>query len=213
MEFKDWFFRQFPEFYQTSDTYKDINGEGLFQRYLRGYGLELDEEIMPYMRNFIDIIDVSKCDEKFLPLIATILGSPPSVSTDPDDYRKVLAYALAIYKVKGTKRAYQILLGILGLNITVVELVPKRKITYDMPGIKYDAGHVYDSVCENCSGYYIGYSLPDNAEVDPALLTQASNVICFLQPINAKFLGFVKTALFTDTYNETITDSFTPQIT
>ena len=213
MEFKDWFFEQFPEYYQTTDVNVDVNNEGTFKRYLRSFGLELDEQIMPYLRNFMDLIDVKDCDDIYLPMVAQILGAPPSMGSDNAVYRKVLAYAVAIYKVKGTKKAFQILLGILGLTITSIELIPKKKITYDMPNIIYDATpnpEVYDSVCENCSGYYIGYNI--DGGIDEDLLDKAQSAICFLQPINAKFLGFVRTVQITDNAPFTMGDTIDTNI-
>jgi hypothetical protein len=213
MEFKDWFFQQFPGVYQESDINKNAAGEGTFQRYLQSVGLELDDEIMPYIHNFMNIVDVVECDDKFLPLIAGILGSPPSYGADNDLYRKVLAYIVAIYKVKGTKLSYQILLGILGFTIRIIEETPAQKITYDQVGIKYDEDvpNKYDSACDNCSGYYIAYNI-NNQPVDQDLLDLAESVLCFLQPINAEFLGFIYMIDIQDTYNYTLSDEINLQL-
>lgn len=212
MEFKDWFFKQFPEYHQNSDVNKNSQGEGTFQRYLQGFGLELDNEIMPYIHNFMDIVDIEKCDDKFLPLIATLLGNPPSFGPEADLYRKVLSYALAIYKVKGTKLSYKIFLGILGLTISIIEEEPARKTIYDeVPPAKYDTGKKYDSACANCSNYWITYNL-GNEPVDPELLVKAQKVICFLQPIHARFQGWVYSITINDTYTDPLGDEFNLQL-
>ena len=215
MTFKDWFFKEFPDFYQDNDVNKNVLGEGTFQRYLRTFGLELDEEMMPYIHNFMEIVDVQKCSEKFLPLIATILGSPPSFNSNNDLYRKVLAYALAVYKIKGTKKSYIIFLGILGLAITFVESTPAKKYTYDDDPIRlYDeepTPNQYDSECDNCSEYWIGYSV-SGGEVDQDILDAAESVLCFLQPINAKFKGWIKMLHFVDNYGDSVGDNFDIQL-
>lgn len=213
MEFKDWFFKQFPEVYQSGDSYKDTSGEGLLQRYLRTFGLELDDEIVPYIINFSDIWDYQVCEAKFLPLIATLLGSPPSFDSDADNYRKVLAYAVAIYKVKGTIRAYQIMMGIMGFSIDILFDDPKVKITYDEPVI-YDEEpdpEQYDSECDYCTDYWIAYN-KDNEVADPDILAKLANVICFLQPINAKFQGWILNITLEDIFSSPLADDLLKEI-
>jgi hypothetical protein len=209
MVFKDWFFRQFPDYLQDSDVSKNINGEGTFQRYTQIFGMELDENFMTYFNNFLDIVDVVKTDDKYLPAVSYILGSPPSPDTNPV-YRKILAYIISIYKVKGTKKAYQIFMNLLGLDIDIIEEVPQKKITYDMPGITYDhqpSNYLYDTFCDNCSGYYITYS-SINDTTNPPLYNVVSqdtldkmiSVLCFLEPINAKFKGLIRAVRIREEY-------------
>lgn len=216
MVFRDWFFQQFPEDVQVNDSYKNVDGEGLLQRFLRTFGVELDEEIMPFIFNFTDIIDYQKCDDKFLPLIGMILGNPPSLGGDSSVYRKVLAYAVAIYKVKGTEQAYKILLGILGLSIKILADIPIRKITYDDDtDPHYDDGveddmppQFYDSECQYCSNYRIGYQYVGTEDVDiNDLLEKAESAICFIEPLNAHFSGWVQMVGLEDIYTYPITET------
>lgn len=211
MTYRDWFFKQFPDYHQANDSFKDGVGEGLLQRYLRIYGLELDEQVIPYIENFTEIIDVALCDAKFLPLIATLLGSPPSFGSEQFFYRKVLAYAIQIYKIKGTKKSYQMFLGILGFTIQIIEETPKRRIYYDLRNIKYDQApdpEIYDSKCDYCSGYWVAYALAANVDaiMPQETLDLITSVLCFLQPINAKFLGLVRLMPIEDTYNTLVQD-------
>lgn len=206
-KFKDWFFRQFPEWHQVNDVNKNDLGEGTFQRYLRGFGLELDEEVMPYLENWLDIIDLTKTDDKYLPLVAGILGQPPGYDNNNSQYRLILAWAIAIYKIKGTKCAFQLLFGLLGYNVHIVEDKPKKRLAYDQP-INYDddANH-YDQDCDYCSCYYL--AVTDKTDtMDPFVihpipqdkLDALNNIICFLTPINAKFCGFLKSLQVSDVY-------------
>lgn len=199
MEFRDWLFNHLPKAYRDKDSYKDPNGEGVLKRYLRLYGLELDENFWPFMNNFIDLIDVMECDDKFLPLIGSILGYPPTINTSTDTYRKILLYAVAIYKIKGTKKSFQILFNLLGLEMDIIEDMPRKKIHYDKPFTYYDDEWKYDSHCDYCSGYHIIYnSVNDNCitgtmyNVPKAVLNSIPNIICFLNPINATFLGLIR---------------------
>jgi hypothetical protein len=201
MIFKDWFFQQFPDYIQDSDVNQNALGEGTWQRYLRGYGMELDESFMPYFDNFLDIVDVVKTDDKYLPLVSFILGSPPSPDTNAT-YRKILGYIISIYKIKGTKRAYQIFMNLLGVEIDIIEDMPNQKISYDMDGVIYDmlpTVYKYDSFCDNCSGYYITYTSTNDTTnpfiynaVPADTLAKIISVLCFLQPINATFKGLIR---------------------
>ena len=195
--FKDWIFNQLPKYHQRTDSYKDVEGNGLLKRYLRVVGIELDEEFISYIDNFTDLIDYIECDDKYLPLIGSILGYPPSIDGLSTTYRKILANIMAIYKVKGTIRSYEMLFNLLGLEVSILEEVPKKAVTYDLPGRFYDKGEQYDSHCEYCSGYWILYNSKDDTcnvhnAVEAPLLDTVKNIICFLNPINATFLGMIE---------------------
>lgn len=201
--FKDWIFNQFPRYYQMNDTYKDGNGDGLWKRYLRVFGMELDENFVPYIDNFSDLFNILKCDDKFLPLIGAILGYPPSIDGTNETYRKVLAYAVAIYKIKGTANSFQILFNLLGLTINIIEDIPKKKVTYDADFF-YDDGNFYDSECDNCSGYWIQYY--SDVTLTTEQLAAITNIVNFLNPINAQFLGMVPVMNIEDILNITLND-------
>lgn len=214
MEFKDWFFQQFPEFYQVNDTSIDLQGNGTFKRYLRTFGLELDDKIMPYVNNYVDLWDILRCPEELIPMLSGILGYPPNIGTDQAEYRRLLAWIVAIYKVKGTKKAFQMFLKLFNFDILILALTPAKKIIYDdEPVVRIydeDTPEIYDSECEMCSGYYIG--VDDATYADEDLLAKIEGIVCFLQPINAKFLGFSKILSFEDTYSLPITDDFDTEI-
>lgn len=215
--FKDWIFNQLPKVHQVGDTlYKDVNGDGLLKRYLRVPGMELDANFMPFMDNFLNLIDLIQCDDKFLPLIGGILGYPPSISGDNPTYRKVLAYAVAIYKVKGTLKSFQILFNLIGLDIDIKEAVPKKEVKYDLdPAAIYDNNNIYDSDCDHCSGFWILWRPTANpcnifngdlGSFSASVLASINNIICFLTPINATYLGIIRDLNACDTFTLNPTD-------
>ena len=214
--FKDWIFNQLPKYIQRTDSYPNVNGDGVLKRYLQTSGIELDEQFIPYIVNFLDIVDVIKCDEKFLPLIGSILGYPPSIDGLSTTYRKILANILAIYKVKGTKTSFEMLFNLLGLEIEIIEEVPGKGIKYDdSPVDIYDEAipNQYDSHCAYCSGYWISYNSkadtcnPFVHNIVPApLLSTVQNIICFLNPINATFNGLLERFKVCDTVDLTLND-------
>lgn len=199
--FKNWFFSKLPPYFKDNDSYKNALGEGLLERYLRIFGDELDENTHPYIRDFMEIFDVVNCDEKYLPLISSILGYPPAIDGNNATYRKILAYAVAIYKIKGTKRSYEILLNMLGINLTTIEeIMPAKAVTYDLAPYTYDQGDLgdgtesethYDSECDNCGDFYLHYTLQPGVVMDATLQSYVQNIVCWITPINAKYKGLV----------------------
>lgn len=210
--FKDWFWGQLPgEYYKANDTYIDINGEGLLERYLRNFGMEVDENIKPFIDNFMDLFDAAKCQKQLLTHLSFMLGSPISLDNSESIIRKVLKYAVQMYKIKGTVGSFDMLFNFIGLDITIIEDVPGKAVTYDAdPILNYDMGLKYDTGCANCSGYKIAYSSTanptDTTVVSPLLLQIAQQIICFLTPINGTFNGFIQQVNISELLPITITE-------
>jgi len=203
MTFRDWFFNKLPAYFKQEDSYKDANGEGLLERYLRIYGLEIDEEIIPQIENYLDIIDPLICDEKFLNLIAYQLGNPPDFFGNTSLYRKFLSIIIQIYKIKGTRKSYIQLFALLGYTVDLIMFYPTDSV-YDNEEIYDDEPLVlYDDVCGTCVPYFILFYPEDTdcqnpqvyyiPEVGPDIWQLFRRVACFLEPINAKLLGIIPT--------------------
>lgn len=191
--FQDFFFKQLPLMFKRDDSYKDINGDGLLERYLRVFGLEIDNEVIPYAEEYMEIMDVMTTDEKFLPLISYGLGNPPNLLYDPALYRKLLRYILAYYKIKGIKESYELFFALLGYTVTVVEY-PEQDVRFDS-GYLMDDGNLMDEHCVTCSDYEL-FLMLTGAHCDPtavilldeALLALIELIISFTEPINAVLL-------------------------
>jgi phage tail-like protein len=75
----------------------------------------------------VDLFDAIKVDEKYLPQLAYSLGTPIGIDNSPDTYRKILAHAVEIYKVKGTKDIIPIIIYyLIGVDINIIEELPKK---------------------------------------------------------------------------------------
>jgi hypothetical protein len=212
-QFANYIFSLFPEFYKDNDSYKDINGEGLLERYTQIFGEEIDEKIIVFAEEFTKNVDMFECDAKFLNHIAYALGNPPDVLSDEDKYRKLLSYIVSVYKIKGTKRSYELLFNILGYNVSVIEHLPCEGYYYDM-GYTYDEeGVIYDKFCCPCSQYEIAFSSQDDdcetATINPISQTILDNlykIIFFIEPINAKLLSLTYEVNFCETTNLCLPD-------
>src|SRR6478736_1028349 len=102
--FKDWFFNKLPNYYHINDSYKDANDKGLLQRYLENIGEDIDDNILPFIDNLLDIIDPTKqanTGYKFLNTLAYTVGSPPDIFLgDPaqaEKYAKLINHIVSIY--------------------------------------------------------------------------------------------------------------------
>lgn len=209
--FKNWLFKQLPGYFKNEDTNKDINKEGTLERYLRNFGQELDDGIYPYIKDFLNLFDTLKCQEDLLPHLSFVLGLPPNIDNTAATYRKVLEFAVAVYKIKGTKRSYEVLFNLMGLSIQIVEDPAAPKVLYDLDvPVIYDnptGPYQYDKTCSYCGTYTIAYNNGSNSSVDPAILELAQSIICFLQPINAKLNGFMKRLHIRESFVLNITET------
>lgn len=205
--FQNFFFGQLPVYYKIKDTYKDANDRGLLERYLEIFGLELNEDIIPLVDDYLNIVDpLNLPDPKYLTTLGYTLGSPPDLLVgQPDSYAKLLAYIINIYKIKGTARSYELLFSLLGFNVTIIELPPDVPLFMDEGNIM-DDDLLMDILCPSCSEYEVIVSplltdptlscqAPTYATVDNTILAQFIRIIEFLQPINAQLAGLVNGGL------------------
>jgi len=214
MTFKDFLFGTLPDYFKLQDSYKDANGRGLLERYLENFGLELDEELYNYLQDFMNIIDPEITQDKFLPLIAYTLGDPLNVNGDKNLYRKILRYAVSIYKIKGTIPSYKLFFNLLGVDVDIIEYDNPPVIRFDQ-GYKMDIGLKFDQKCNSCGEYTIGYhSRNDDCTtftvnpVNSAISILIPSIAQFLEYINAKLRNIVRLIKFCENYTFTATEDF-----
>lgn len=190
VNFRNWIFEHFPYYFRENDSYKDGDGYGLFQRYLTGLGSELDYELTNKIPGLLDLNNAEVIASKHLVHLAAVLGNPPDTFGDETKYRKLLRYITTINKYKGTVRGYELIFGILGVNV-VVEEIALTDYRYDSE-FKYDDGNIYDGNCPPCSKYNLIITDPDGncpeigeASSDPILMALLKAIIKYVEPINA----------------------------
>lgn len=230
--FQYWLFRQLPSYFKIGDSYKDINDRGLIERYLEIFGLELDEEYIPQIENYINIIDPLVADSKFLNHIAYTLGNPPDLwenAPNHTEYRRLLSIILSIYKVKGTLLSYQTLFSLIGYTVSL-QMNFVECTYYDdedelaLP-ITYDADELehYDTCCEPCVPYNILISnqiecLPLSETPPPTFTFDATafevdevveKILCLIEPINAKLENYIPTVFACETMEGLVEEEVT----
>lgn len=195
MRFIGRIFSMLPGYFKRGDTYKNGQGEGLLERYVQIYEEDIDQNILPLIENALDNLDPLTAPGKFLTQISYTLGTPPDIFSGSDEYRKVLLYAVSLYKIKGTRKAYEVLFGLLGFTVVLIESgfsdsaydVP---VEFDDPGIEYD-GRGPEGNCFACSEYQL--ILVGATEVTAQIQEAIDNIIIFNEPINAILAGLTIT--------------------
>lgn len=145
-------FGKLPSYFKENDTYKDGNDEGLLERYLEIFCLEIDNEVSPYIDELLDITDAEALSGltrsnpmDFLNILSDIFKNPPDIGTE-DQYIKLIRHIVWILKTKGTIRSLELFLAIFGYAI--------NDLTFEVPGtgiydltptpLKYDDSVIYD---------------------------------------------------------------------
>lgn len=204
--FLDWIFNRFPVEYKQSDTYKDDEGKGVFERYLSIFGYELDEIIVPEIEDYTVVYDILETPDKYLNHLAYALGNPPDYFNNVPKYRKFLSTIISIYQIKGTVKSFEYMFELLDFDVSLVLGFP-TEVTYDT-GVLYDSFEsggfdrlTYDNYCNNCVKFSIllvtdgadctdpsSWELP---EIDEDVRQLLQDVACFLAPINAQLEDLV----------------------
>lgn len=152
-KFKEWVFKNlFPYYFQENDTYIDSSGKGILQRFTEVCSEYFDTNILedqgtqPGLDNIVNLIDVDLTPDLFLNYLWEFLGEIPYAygliiqgkTYDKDnlrdwifnntdfpqaDPRKLLKYAISLYKIRGTDKFYTILGRFYGFQIELIEVV------------------------------------------------------------------------------------------
>lgn len=188
--FKDWLFNKFPHRYKKEDSYKDVDGKGLFERFLNALGEELDEEVIPYLESHLDILDSMSVSDALLPHLADTLGNPPDTLRDADKYRLFLKYIVPINRLKGTVGSYDLLFSIFGVTVEIeVDELVRHLYDNDLEYDEKDGDLLYDSDCPECICYSLNIidgdgNFPLFGEMNEAELENLLKLIGYIEPID-----------------------------
>lgn len=161
----------FDHYYKANDTYQDSEGKGIFERFIDVCSGYFDTEVMPDIDNFMECLDVDKANPIFINYLWEYFGFIPyayGVLTKGEpyteenlenwikedrgfptaDYRLVLRYAISLYKIRGTKKFYEILGRFYGVTFNLTEVEGSTKAVTGFSGdgsVKYDNVSYYDT--------------------------------------------------------------------
>lgn len=209
-KFRDLLIDNLPYYYIEKDSYKDINGKGLLERYLEVFTGYIDKELYEPINNYLEIVDASICDEKYLNHLSDVLGNPPDIFRDEQQYRNLLSYIVSVYKIKGTKDAYELFFSIIGFRIEIEENQPDPETYIYDTTLLYDNLETYDhNQCENCSSYSIKFypQVGDGTSLNLSDVVLLQAAIDFNEPINANLTAFSYVLELEDNIGISITDT------
>lgn len=191
-KFKKNIFNLFSAFEAREDTFKDIKGKGILQRFHEMLGDYWDTELVPSLEGILGQTIVPRTmRSEFIPYMEQLYGIVPIVP-DLEIRREFVAQWLSIMKVKGTLRSYQMVLGIFGITNVTIEDIPAGQgfdspVTFDDPSRKFDA-----SDCFTCSGYYLHYTPPVTSPWNKQeFIDIILRCVKLVEPINARLAGLV----------------------
>lgn len=186
MNLKDTIFSYFGQYQVVSDINKDTDGKGTLQRYNESVGAEYDEYLAPLQEELLDNNLVpSTAYVQYLPYLTDRVGSTLFMGSDDASKRRVLKYIHRWYSIKGTIRAYQLQLGMLGFTVDIVENF--SRYTFDSPTTFDDPVRRFDMSCRTCGDYYI--NLTGTVIITPEIVEAIFSIIKFNEPIHAHLKG------------------------
>jgi len=180
---------------KRNDTFKDLNGKGIWERYNESLAIYYDEDISI----LVDLIfqNVLIPDSMYASIIPTMersLGEPVIILEDgtilSEKYRrKVLKFVHTIYNIKGTEASYRLLLSMLGFETVDIEEFVEisgfdSDVTFDDEVRTFDLGNN----C-GCRGYSV--IATGSMTLTGEIIQGINRIIKFLEPINARLRDFI----------------------
>lgn len=192
MTYRARIFPLFGAFDKDMDTHKDVAGKGTNERYQEEIGQSLDEEIVPLVGKFLESTMLpATTHENLLVHAEATKGFDAKNGTlvmgdTPEWRRRVLAYITSLHKIKGTRRAYEVMFAQLGMRVNIEEQWSDN--SFDHPDLTFDSDvrPVFDAGrCSPCSTYTLEIVGSRPFEEVARFIR---SVIVFNEPINAKLL-------------------------
>jgi len=153
-------FGKLPPYYKENDSYKDINGEGLLERYLQIFCAELDDNLTPYVDDLSNIINTDNISSitrenplELLQYISEFWGNPPDIGTgetysgNEDNYIELLKNMPHLNSYKGTTQGIEYYLNLYSYTIDTITETSVSFVRYDETPtpLQYDNGVEYDT--------------------------------------------------------------------
>lgn len=140
-----------PEYIYQEDSYKDAQGRGFIYRFLEALGIELDQELMPFIDDFVNkVVDIDQGDSNFITYWEDYQGDIENYTLTESSRRNVIKTINSIYGIRGTFESVRAVLLLRGLEILGISNITQNKYRYDS-GTRYDEDSRYDTGCTQCS--------------------------------------------------------------
>jgi len=185
MAITDKIFGYFGSFEKINDTFKDVDGKGIYERYNESLGLDFDENLGGLIEDLLQntLVPMSTLD-RFVVYLEQMLGIRLGIFNTLEGRRKYLELFNRICDIKGTVRAYKIMLMWLGFDQVNIIEHPRgsgfdSEFTFDHSRRRFDAGR-------GCGCREYSIQLEGNNLIDQDIIQQIFNIIEFNEPIDAR---------------------------
>lgn len=208
--FKNFIWGLLPDYFSLTDSYKDGNDEGIFQRYSKNFDYYLDDEVYPFIKDVLDILSAKDTEAKFLPYLAYMFGDTP-LTKDTAANRNLIRWAATLHRLKGSRPSYRMIFNLFGYGVDVIETWGRRPVRYDNYDYRlntYDS-HYYDTGCPGCTTITLAYYHLDtplgnlSANITASALEAIQSLLCLITPIDVTVGSFIKVVRVADTFSVT----------
>ena len=175
---------------QLNDSNKDSNGKGINQRYHEMFADDIDDNMIPKIIDLLNnVVLPSYCDEDYLKLIENSDGHELFMANSTSIRRNVARQIMRYYEIKGSIRAYKIMLSLIGFNVAITEDFGSSgfdsTVTFDDPNRRFDSG------CAGCGMYNLVLTRISGGteDISSEELAAIESIILFNEPVNAKLIN------------------------
>lgn len=188
------FNRFFSRYDKRVDINKDYQGKGTLERYMEALGKSLDDEIMSKVDNITDdIMDPDYVLTRYIEYLEHNMGynieqntlyihtKNPSANEIPR--RNMLRHITQYYRIKGTKRSYELMFGMMGFT-SVVITEHFNDYGFDSSVTLDDANRRFDLKCSPCSAYTV--ALTGSLIANQLMYDSIRSILQFNEPINLR---------------------------
>ncbi len=186
MLFVDKIFTYFSRYEKSSDPNKDVNGKGTLERYNEIVGVDIDENLIPFIENLVkNVLEPQKCFANFVAVGEADMGVDLLLQDNLTYRRAILSVVSKLYQIKGTLKGYYTLFGKLGWSVVITEFFDDEG--FDSPFLFDDFLRTFDmSQCPGCSDYSLAITTPSGNPPTSSELAAVYSIIAFNEPINAR---------------------------
>lgn len=177
-------FKLFGSNEKLNDTYKDINGKGILERYNESLAEDFDENALVLIDNLVsNTKDPFTAQSKFLSYLENDNGLVNDFLTTEQQRRQILSISNRLFDIRGTIFSYKLMLKWLGVDeVYIIEHEDDFSfdsiVTFDSPIRTFDN----TNYC-GCREYSI--QLYGSNELTPEFVNRVFNIVKFNEPIDA----------------------------
>lgn len=199
---KDRIFKLYGNYIIKTDSYKNLEGRGLLQRYNELCAEDYDNNLQPRIESLVDNTLVPQTTLlNFLPYLNYMIGGSLFLGTAEDQIRKSIRFATKLYQIKGTILSYETAFKMLGFTSIIIIEYPaggtfdNGNTTSEVQAEPYfdDFYRTFDETCPSCSAYTI--RIYGDLTLTDELHKAIFRAISFCEPINAQ----LRSAYYNDT--------------